>query len=242
MSKRKYTYHIDSNFDSKKSKNLKQSKNNHDDEEDEDGEGGGLGVLKSLFSNKVEGVGNHIWFNDDVTNDSVNKFIKVIHNKNFDFKQKQRQIYCGKLTPSPLYLHIDSFGGDVASAMAAVDCIRNSYIPIYTIIEGSAASAATFMAVAGKKRFITENSVLLIHQLSAGMWGKMSELEDEQKNNKFFMEKIYSIYEKYTTLRKNKLKEILKHDLWWGAKEALDHGFVDAIYTGEVDDVDDIEE
>ena len=86
--------------------------------------------------------------------------------------------------------------------MAAVDCIRNSKIPIYTIIEGRAASAATFMSIAGKKRYITENSVLLIHQLSSGMWGKMSELEDELENNKFFMEKIYSIYSKYTTIPK----------------------------------------
>lgn len=240
MPKRNYDYHSDPKFSSKR---FKKSKNNHEDREDHEEEGdgdedggGGLNVLKALMGNRVDGVGNHIWFNDDITVDSISKFIKVIYNKNFAFKQKQQQIFSGTLIPKPLYLHINSYGGDVAAAMAAVDCIKTSKIPIYTVIEGSAASAATFMALAGKKRFITENSVLLIHQLSSGMWGKMSELEDEQKNNKFFMEKIYSIYEKYTTLRKKKLKEILKHDLWWGANEALDYGFVDEIYRGEEDE------
>ncbi len=234
MSKRKYYYHADSKF----SKRIKRSNtvDDHEDNEEEEEEGKRLDVLKALMGREVEGVGNHIWFNDDITVDSISKFIKVTQNKNFSFKQKQRQIFSGTLIPKPIYLHINSYGGDVSAAMAAVDCIRYSYIPIYTVIEGSAASAATFLAVAGKKRFITENSVLLIHQLSTGMWGKFSELEDEHKNNKFFMDKIYSIYEKYTVLRKKKLKEILKHDLWWSSKDALDYGFVDEIYTGDTEE------
>jgi len=117
--------------------------------------------------------------------------------------------------------------------MAAVDAIRNSKIPIYTIIEGEAASAATFLSVSGKKRFMTENSVLLIHQLSAGAWGKMEELEDEHKNNKFFMEKIYSLYSKYTKISRKQLEKIMKHDIWWGIDKAINYGFVDAIYMGE---------
>ena len=117
--------------------------------------------------------------------------------------------------------------------MAAVDAIKNSKIPIHTIIEGQAASAATFLSVAGEKRYMTENSVLLIHQLSSGCWGTMHELEDEHENNKFFMEKIYSLYSKYTTISRTNLKKIMKHDIWWDVKKAMKHGFVDEIYYGD---------
>lgn len=229
MSKRQYNYHSSQPFCSKKHKKSKEESDSEDEDEKE--KGIGIGMLKSLLNSKVDSIGNHIWFNDDVESDSVSKLIKVINARNFVFEQKQREIFYGKLEPKPLYLHINSDGGAIHEGMAAVDCIRNSKIPIYTVIEGRAASAATFMSIAGKKRYITENSVLLIHQLSSGMWGKMSELEDEHENNKFFMEKIYSIYSKYTSVPKKELKNIMKRDIWWGADKALKYGFVDAIYT-----------
>jgi ATP-dependent Clp endopeptidase proteolytic subunit ClpP len=202
------------------------------EKEREKEEGIGLGSLNALHT-KVDCIGNHIWFNDDVENESVSKLIKIISAKNFIFNQKVKEIYFGKIEPVPIYLHINSDGGSISDAMAAVDCIRNSKIPIYTIIEGNAASAATFLSIAGKKRFITENSVLLIHQLSSGMWGTMSQLEDEHQNNKFFMEKIYSIYNKYTKISRRRLEKILKHDIWWDATKAIKYGFVDQIYKGE---------
>lgn len=240
MTKRKYIYH--SSLSSQNSKFVCRKKQNkskeESDSEGDDEKGVEFGMLKSLLNSKVDSIGNHIWFNDDITSDSVSKLIKVINYRNFIFEQKQREIFYGKLEPKPLYLHINSDGGSVHEGMAAVDCIRNSKIPIYTIIEGRAASAATFMSIAGKKRYITENSILLIHQLSSGMWGKMTELEDEHENNKFFMEKIYSIYSKYTTVPKKELKNIMKRDIWWDADKALKYGFADDIYTSTTIDED----
>lgn len=201
-----------------------------DDEEDNEEKGIGLGVLNSLMNKKIDVIGNHIWFNDDVTNSSISKLIKLISARNFAFQQEEKKVFYGTLVPKPLYLHINSYGGDLQEGMAAVDAIKNSKIPIYTIIEGQAASAATFLSIAGEKRYMTENSVLLIHQLSSGSWGTMHELEDEHKNNKFFMEKIYSLYSKYTTITKTNLKKIMKHDIWWDVKKAIKHGFIDEIY------------
>jgi ATP-dependent protease ClpP protease subunit len=222
-----------SNKKQKKSKDDSDSETENEKDKEKE-EGIGLGALNSLAT-KVDCIGNHIWFNDDVENESVNKLIKIISAKNFIFNQKVKEIYFGTIEPVPIYLHINSDGGNIPDALAAVDCIRNSKIPIYTIIEGNAASAATFLSVAGKKRFITENSVLLIHQLSSGMWGTMAQLEDEHVNNKFFMEKIYSIYDKYTRISRRRLEKILKKDIWWGAEKAIQYGFADQIYRGEED-------
>jgi len=203
-------------------------------EEDDGSNGVGIGILKSLMKQKVDCIGNHIWFNTDVTNQSISQLNKIIHAKNFLFSQKKRESEnTFELIPKPLYLHITSYGGDLLEGMAGVDCIVNSTIPIYTIIEGYAASAATFLSVVGKKRYMTRNSVLLIHQLSAGAWGKMEELEDEHKNNTFFMKKIYSLYKKYTEISKEKLEKKMKRDIWWGYKKCKKYGFVDEVYTNE---------
>lgn len=214
--------------------NKKRKAGNADSDEEEDGSSG-IKILKNLMTRKIDVVGNHIWFNDDVTNDSIGKLIKIISGLNFSLEQKQREIYFGKIIPKPVYLHINSSGGELQEGMAAVDAIQNSKIPIYTIIEGEAASAATFLSVSGKKRFMTERSVLLIHQLSSGFWGTMQQMEDEHKNNNFFMEKIYSLYSQMTVIPREKLEKIMKRDIWWGVKKAIKYGFVDAIYTNEED-------
>lgn len=225
--KRKYIHKAYNN-------NKKKFKNNKESSDDDEEEDNNINILSSV-SKEIETIGNHIWFNDDITNLSMNKLIKLINTKNFYFKQFQTDTQYGKVYPNPLYLHINSNGGDLQSAMGAVDCIINSVIPIYTIIEGQAASAATFLSIVGKKRFMTEHSVLLIHQLSNFSSGKMNELEDQHTNNKFFMEKIYDLYTKYTKLSKKKLKSIMKHDIWWDKNDAIKYGFIDYIYTNDND-------
>lgn len=232
MYKRKRCRYNEPYVCSKKRRRMKEE-SDIEDEEDKDKGGIGIGVFKNLMNRKIDCIGNHIWFNDDITNSSVSQLIKIISGRNFVFEQKRIEMFYCKIEPTPIYLHINSYGGELQEGMAAVDAIRNSKIPIYTIIEGEAASAATFLSVAGKKRFMTENSVLLIHQLSGGAWGKMEELEDEHENNKFFMEKIYSLYSKYTKISRRRLEKIMKRDIWWGFDKAIKYGFVDAIYTGE---------
>ena len=39
---------------------------------------------------------------------------------------------------------------------------------------------------------------MLIHQLSAGTYGKFTELEDDMENNKHLMDTIKDIYKAYT--------------------------------------------
>ena len=129
----------------------------------------------------------------------------------------------------PINLYLNSDGGEVGCALAIVDLILKSPVPINTIIEGEACSAATLISIVGHKRFITENSHMLIHQVSGGMWGKMSEFEDEMKNIKTFNNKLIKLYKKHTNLGEDKLNRILKKDISWSSKTCLKHGLVDEI-------------
>lgn len=182
---------------------------------------------------KVYTYGNHIWFNDGISNKSVTALNKIIYNHNHHYEKKKRELIYLDIKPKDLYLHINSDGGELSETFAAIDVILNSKIPINTIIEGRAASGATLMSIVGKKRYITKNSILLIHELTSKMWGKMSQLEDEHENNKFMMDKIIDLYTTYTTLTKPELSEMLKHDLWWDATKALKHKLVDDIYENQ---------
>jgi ATP-dependent protease ClpP protease subunit len=149
---------------------------------------------------------------------------------------------CIVFTPKPLYLHIFSPGGCVYSGLSLYDFVLEyrKKIPIYTVVEGMAASAATFVSIAGTKRFITPNSYMLIHQLSTFIGGNFEQVQDGFDNSKKSMEKIMQIYKIHTKINKKKIPGILKHDLNWDAQECLTNGLVDEIKLIDVfnDDLD----
>ena len=78
---------------------------------------------------------------------------------------------------------------------------------------------------------MTENSLMLIHELSSGSGGKFTELEDETKNNRLMMNMIKSIYYRYTKISPSEIDEILKHDIWFDANKCKQLGLVDEIIS-----------
>ena len=58
------------------------------------------------------------------------------------------------------------------------------------------------ISVVGKERYMHKHAYMLIHQLSAGSWGKYSDLVDDMENNTRLMEMI-----------KNYIKNIQKYQI-----------------------------
>lgn len=134
-----------------------------------------------------------------------------------------------EIEPPPIHLHISSHGGEVYAALAAMDHIRACKCPVYTYVDGAAASAATFLSIVGKKRFIYPNAYMLIHQISSGFGGKYEEFKDEMENYNALMEHMTGIYSSFTTMPKGTLKGLLKRDLWLPAEKCVKWGLVDEI-------------
>ena len=176
-----------------------------------------------------EGDENIIYFYSSVTTRENFKL-----NKEISYLDRQMQMISMKLglqVPIPIHLRISSYGGSVFAAFSSIDYMNQSKTPIFTYIDGCAASAGTIMSVCGDQRFIGENSYMLVHQLSSQHWGKYQELQDDMKNSDNLMKRIKEIYEAKTKIPKTKMDEILKHDLWWDAKTCLKYGLVDEILT-----------
>lgn len=127
-------------------------------------------------------------------------------------------------------LHINSYGGSASDAFNLHDYIKRCPIPVYTYIEGVAASAATIISIAGKKRFMTPNSLLMIHQLFSWFGGKYEEFNDEKSNLDLFMTIIKKLYIENTKLTMKKLNSLLKRDIYLGADKCLEYGFVDEVF------------
>lgn len=178
--------------------------------------------------NDVDENSNEIFFYTSVNKKSILDLNKKIYNLRSEFQIIKSTYDYPEFNPH-IKLHINSGGGNLLDCFAAVDLIRKEQFPVHTIVEGSAASAATLMSVVGKQRFITKHSYMLIHQLSSGVWGKFEEIKDEMHNCNILMDTINEIYTKYTKIPKNVLKETLKRDIYMDSKTCLKYGLVDKI-------------
>ena len=175
----------------------------------------------------VEQDENKIYFYSQIGDKEVLELNKVL--KRLD-KEMQVIGLTFNIPPPPIELHIQSDGGSAFAGMAAYDCIRSCKSPIHTYIDGCAASAATLLFLAGKKRFLYKNSFMLIHQVSASvMGGKFEEFKDELKNQEKLMHTIKKIYLETGKLSEEELTELMKHDLWLDSETVLQNGFADEI-------------
>lgn len=170
---------------------------------------------------------NTIFFYADVTEQSALELNQALYE--LDAKLKNTGNFLGADFKPHIKLRINSYGGSLFAGLAILDVIRNLKSDVYTYVDGAAASAATIISIAGAQRFIGKNSMMLIHQLSTGNYGKYSELEDDMENNKRLMKMIKDIYKQYTKVPMKNIDEILKHDLWFDSAKCLEFGLVDKV-------------
>ena len=176
----------------------------------------------------VEVVENRIYFYSNIETEKILQLNRNIRSMGINL---QREASIQDRESANIYLHIQSYGGSIFAGVAGMDEIIKSVVPVYTMVDGCCASAATFLSICGKKRFINRHAYMLIHQLSSFMWGKYEEFKDEIKNLDKLMLMIKEVYGEYTNVPTKKLEGILKHDLWFDANECKEYGLVDEIIT-----------
>lgn len=175
----------------------------------------------------LENVDNRIFFYSEIERDKIlqlNKRVRELNNQHLVETQNR-----GLSEVPPIYLHINSFGGGIFSGLSAMDNILQCKCDVFTVVDGVCASAATFISVVGKKRYITPHSFMLIHQLSSMFWGKYNEMKDEMQNLDLFMNIIRGVYGNYTKIPEKELNKILDRDIFFDAKTCIKYGLVDEI-------------
>lgn len=158
-----------------------------------------------------------------------------------EFNEQKTEMIVSKLlqfectNPSnDILLIIDSYGGSVDSFVAIHDTINLLRCDVATCCIGKAMSCGQLLLISGKKgkRFITPNSRVMIHEFSAGSYGKLTDIEISIKENKRLQKAIMeTLIIKYTNLTKKQLVAMKGRDTFLTAKECCDKGLVDHIIT-----------
>ena len=186
-------------------------------------------ILKRENDIKVDS--NKVYFYKSVSRESVLQLISTLKNTAKKLKILSEQI--GSSENPPIYLFINSEGGDYFAGLSAMDHIKNLGYPVYTVIDGMVASAGTFISLAGEKRFIMKSSWVLIHQIKTWFGGMYTyeQLRDEMENSDNIMKSLNKMYSEHTKIPKKKLDNFFKHDLYIDSTDAINFGIADSIYS-----------
>lgn len=133
----------------------------------------------------------------------------------------------------PIYIFIDSPGGDVDAGFAIFDAIRFVNAPVYTIGMGLVASAAALILLASPKerRLGLPHSHYLIHQPLSGMKGTATEIEIHAMEIAKTKAKINEIIAGETGTPLDKVTKDTDRDFWLAADEAASYGLISKVIS-----------
>lgn len=134
---------------------------------------------------------------------------------------------------TPIWLHIHSYGGDLFTGFSLADQLTMIKSPVYSVIEGICASAATLVSMSCTRRFILPSSFMLIHQLSGFKWGTHEEFKDEMTLQNKAMERLVEFYARHAKPSADEVRAMLTRDYWMDAETAVAQGFADEILTAK---------
>jgi ATP-dependent protease ClpP protease subunit len=126
-------------------------------------------------------------------------------------------------------LHINSPGGDVFDGVTIMNALKNHPARVNVHVDGLAASAASFIMMAGDEISIARNAQVMVHEGHAVCAGdsrdmrKCADLLDKVSNN------IADIYAQRTGRDAAEWRDIMREETWYTAAEAVKAGLADKV-------------
>lgn len=163
------------------------------------GEGGGGATRVDIYDE----IGGGGWFSDGVT---AVDFVKQLAAIDGD-----------------LEVHINSPGGDVFDGLAIYNALMQRTGGVTTVVDGLAASAASFIAQAGRIRVISPGAMMMIHDASGLCIGNAADMRELAELLDKVSDNIASIYAEAAN-NGTDWRAAMRAETWYTADEAVAAG------------------
>ena len=155
-------------------------------------------------------VNRTLYLSEEVTLDTVNHIIMLIHKFNrddFDIPVAERQ---------PIIIYFDSAGGEIYRGFSLLSTIRSSETPVIGVLMGTCMSMCLPLWLSCDVKYASRYSSVLYHSLRAGAdIETLPEMINKIKHYKNLQKQLDNFILENTEIPKKKLKKKRKSNLDW---------------------------
>jgi ATP-dependent Clp protease, protease subunit len=178
-------------------------------------------------------MGNHKWFEVNAKAETGRAEIFIfgpIVNLKWHEDEVGAKGFIDQLKPlGDIDLHINSNGGSVPAASAIYNALRRHPGTVDVYVDGMALSAASFIAMAGRKVIMPANAVMMIHDPASEVWGNAAMMRRAADMLDKFKVGLVEAYREKSGLDAEKVGQMMSGETWMTAEEAVNLGFADEI-------------
>lgn len=169
-------------------------------------------ISEKLLENRI------IFLNGEINDESANEVITKL-------------LYLDSINHNEISLYINSPGGSVIQGLAIIDSMHIIKSKVATYCVGEAYSMASIILSSGYKgkRYILENSEVMIHAPSGYMKGKSDEIALTSKRLANIKNKLIDILANNSNKNNKQIAKYFSYDKFMNSNEALEFGIVDKI-------------
>lgn len=153
------------------------------------------------------------WFGDEITPESLHDLLYGTEDT----------------LPEDVHIRLNSYGGSCNAAVRMFDDIRAYPGNVRITISGTAASAATVVAMAADRLEMTPGSLFMIHDPSTVAYGNERDMDEAKAVLHACKESILNMYGTRIRVSREDAADMMSATSWMDANEAFDKGFVDGI-------------
>lgn len=135
-------------------------------------------------------------------------------------------------TVETIELRINSYGGAVFEAVTMMNALRSHPARVVAVVEGLAASAASFLAVSADETVMMPSSRMMLHSAWSIAIGNASDMRAMADLLDALTLDIAEVYADKTGEDASVWLDRLQSDAWYSAQECVDAGLADRIEVG----------
>lgn len=158
-------------------------------------------------------IDDDVWYGDEITPE-------MLHDELFADEEDPTE---------PVRIILNSYGGSCNAAVRMYDDVRSYPGNVHIIVSGTAASAATVLAMSADRLEMTPGSMWMIHDPSVFAFGNEKELMDAIRMLKACKDSILNVYSRRCHKNRDDVAAMMTETTWMDSHQACADGFVDGI-------------
>lgn len=136
-----------------------------------------------------------------------------------------------------LTVRVNSPGGDVWDGLAIMNSLRRHKAKVTVVVEGIAASAASFIAVGGADEVVmAPHSEMMIHDAMGLCIGNAADMERMKSDLDRESDNIAAVYARRAGTPAEEWREAMREESWFTAEEAVLVGLADRVDEDETEE------